>query len=103
MDGGTLDIVISSVAALLGIGIICGAVLLFPVSRRLAELLQLLIEERRQGATLDQRQVERLREIVAAHDQRIATLAEQQEFVVDMLGDPQSREPLPHGGGETRR
>jgi hypothetical protein len=102
MDGGTLDLLITAVAALLLVGLICGAALLFPISRRLAELLQLLIEERRQGATLDQGQVQRLREIVAAHDQRIATLTEQQEFVVDMLSDSQSREPLPHGGRETQ-
>ena len=102
MDGVTAQFLITAATALLLVAIPCGALVLFPVSRRLAKFLELLIEERRQGATLDQGEVQRLRQILAAHDRRIATLAEQQDFLLRMLADPEPGEPRPRGGRETR-
>jgi hypothetical protein len=67
------------------VALVCGAVLLFPISRRLAELLHLRIEEKRKGAALESRDLQHLQATLSAHEAEIARLVEKQEFLERLL------------------
>lgn len=77
--------------------IVGGFVLLFPLARRLGQLLELRMEERRQAVAdgpVPDGQLEALRDAVEALQKEVGTLSERQQFVEGLLERPE-REALP--------
>lgn len=98
------DFLLAVLAWVMIVAFVCGTILLFPISRKLAELLQLLIEAKRKGTALESRDLQSLRANVSAHEAQIARLVEKQEFLERLLGEegasetPGSIQPVPTGG-----
>lgn len=64
-----------------------GAVILLrPVSKRLGELLELMIEDRRKGERGGRAQLDHLAEVVETVQSRLALIEERQDFTDALLG-----------------
>lgn len=75
--------------------IVGGFILLFPLSRRLAALLEQRVRERSQGSAAER--LEPLREALHALQAEVERLAERQEFMERVLEQRSEREALPSG------
>lgn len=69
--------------------IVAMVVLLWPLSRRSAELIQLIIEERRKGES--QRQLADVAAVLDRMEQHLGQLDERQAFTEALLSDRQPR------------
>ena len=87
-------ILTAAVANLIALGMITGAVLLFPTARRLGVYLEVLIEERRKGAPAAG-QVARLEEELRRTQEELHSVKERQRFVEALLEERAEALALP--------
>lgn len=71
--------------SLLMVLIIGGFILLFPLSKRLGQLIEMRLDERRVRETLPDAELEELRRIVESLQSEVALLTERQEFTERLL------------------
>jgi hypothetical protein len=71
--------------SLLVVLIIGGLILLFPLSKRLGQLIELRLEERRAGDTLPAAELEELRRSVESLQAEVSRIAERQQFTERLL------------------
>jgi hypothetical protein len=97
MDVAALDLVVPAATALILAMIVSGAVLLYPVSRRLAELLQWQIEEKKRGARAHPSEIDRsgVEVRLSELEDQIAAVGERQQFLERLLekGGPSTARP----------
>lgn len=82
--------------------IIAAIILLYPLTRRLGELLEQRIQEKKEGASPDPAtatELAELRRVVRSLEQEVSTLAERQRFVEGLLDSPERNRTLA-GGSE---
>lgn len=80
--------------------IIAGIILLYPLTRRLGELLEQRIQEKKDGVGQDPATVTELaelRHVVRSLEQEVSTLAERQHFVEGLLDSPDRNRTLAGG------
>jgi hypothetical protein len=85
--------------------IIGGFVLMYPLTKRLGQLMELRLQERQGAATrvAELEQVERLAGVVEALREEVAALAERQDFTERLLGSEDRAPAVPALGGEAVR
>jgi Tfp pilus assembly protein PilO len=71
--------------SLLMVLIIGGLILLYPLSRRLGQLIELRMDERRAGGTLPAEELEELARVVESLQAELAQLQERQQFTERLL------------------
>jgi hypothetical protein len=89
-------ILTAAVANLIALGMISGAVLLFPTARRLGVYLEVLIEERRKGAP-SSGQIARLEEELRKTQEELRAVRERQQFVEALLEEKTDAVALSQG------
>lgn len=87
MDWENLAPMIVLVVATLTVG---GVLLLRPISKRLAELLEVYAREKNAG---HQGEIRRLREVIETLDARMRLVEERQDFTDKLLDGPATRDP----------
>jgi hypothetical protein len=82
--------------SLLMVLVIGGLILLFPLAKRLGQLLELRLEERRKGEFLPP-ELEEMHRLIDSLQSEVERLRERQEFTERLLesGPAPSREPRP--------
>ena len=85
------------VFSLLVVLVIAGSVLLFPLTRRLGQLLELRLEERRGGVEADA--LAEVQAAVASLEGEVTRLRERQEFVERLLEGSAAPDRLTRGSG----
>ena len=89
---------IAPVVGSLGMLLIVALVLLlWPLSRRSAELIQLLVEERRRGDS--QRQLAEMAAVLGRIEEHLAQLEERQQFTEALLAERPARIAVPASAG----
>ena len=91
-------ILTAAVANLIALGMITGAVLLFPTARRLGVYLEVLIEERRKG-TPSADQIGRLEAELRNTQEELRVVKEHQEFLEALLAEKADALALPQRSG----
>jgi hypothetical protein len=91
----------AAVANLIALGMITGAVLLFPTARRLGVYLEVLIEERRKG-TPSTGQIARLEAELRKTQEELRVMSERQQFVEALLEEKADVVALPQGSASPR-
>lgn len=71
--------------SLLMVLVIGGFILLYPLSKRLGQLIELRLEERRAGGPLPSEELEELQAVVVALQAEVERLAERQAFAEGLL------------------
>jgi hypothetical protein len=94
-------ILTAAVANLIALGMITGAVLLFPTARRLGVYLEVLIEERRKSAPSTS-QMARLEEELRKTQEEVRSMRERQQFVEALLEEKADALALPPGAASPR-
>ena len=89
-------ILTAAVANLIALGMITGAVLLFPTARRLGVYLEVLIEERRKGMA-PAGQIARLEEELRKTQEELRSVRERQQFVEALLEEKADALAIPSG------
>ena len=79
--------------SLVVIAMIGSFILLFPLSRRLGEALEVWLEERREGSG-EEGELRRIREVVGLLASRVEAMEDRQSFVEDLLERPRDRPTL---------
>lgn len=83
--------------------IIGGFILMYPLTKRLGQLLEQRLHERREGVTLDSGEaadLAQLRRAVRVLEEEVATLTERQRFVEGLLDSPERRKSIAGGSQE---
>lgn len=81
-----------------------GFILMYPLTKRLGQLLEQRIEERREGLVLDSgdaADLAELRRAVRVLEEEVATLTERQRFVEGLLDSPERRKSIAGGSQDT--
>jgi hypothetical protein len=92
------DLLIGTTFVLLLTLIVAGVILLFPISRKLGQLIDLRVTEKKGGAVGDPAELRRLVERLTEVEDQVRRLAERQEFTDQLLARRSSGEVLEAGG-----
>ena len=89
------EIVAPMIVMVTGIVTAGGVLVLRPISKRLAELLAVMAQQKSGGSS--ELEAARLREVVSSLESRLALLEERQNFTENLLTSRRDPQPLPQG------
>lgn len=88
------DLIIGTTFVLLLTLIVAGVILLFPISRKLGQLIDLRVHEKTKGAVRDGEDLRQLTARLSTIEERLEQLGERQEFTEKLLASRETPDAL---------